>query len=312
MSTVPPVSLPSVRSVPSISQSSLWNTRSVTVLCGVAAVLLFLIYDMIRDLRAPKNEQPSQEKPDLSDRLMTQLFPLAANCNNQLCFSHYAAGLVRINLDSVRYYSKDSGEPVFINCTWNQWSFRQPMIYTSSADFPLQVFIPEMPFEHGLKVRFTQGQTPLFKVTLDVTDEMGIYEFANVSDKPTLNFHPASSTQIGPHHPFTRSVKEPLMILIPLQGPLEFRDRELGVGNYLICNTTDKTHVLFFEITDTISSTPAEVRLVVSIVAPPQEDPISVPHKLLLNSWEDTYLATHGKLYFQFTPTLLSITDTVI
>ncbi len=287
----------------STSSSFLWHNKTYLALAALAGIAVLIAYRFFlkngEDLsQAPRTKRHPDPEPtvDLSKRLITSLFPACANAKQEFTFNQFAQGIIRVNLNDLQLpSSSNSFDLIHIRWTDGSTVFCQPMTPGTS----LQAFIADLPYGKEIKLEFLYQTQTRAEVTITVDQAMGIYEIYKEAAEWKVESHPENQLiREGLQYDLSSSkVDSPLSILIHNVHTMGFRDIPKSVKEdsyFSFENTSDKTHVLFFQIasSDALFSTQNQ-NLVIPIAILPKTT-IILPKNFLRACWQFTLYSIHG------------------
>jgi hypothetical protein len=278
MSTVPSATAPS-------APSFLWNNKNYLLLAGLGIVLL-IVFRHFNSKTSTANRLPSA---DLSQRLVTT-FPYSANVNPM--FPSEVPGIIRINLENLGLSkSRNPLEFIFIQYAYQGKYFFLPMTVKGNE---AEIYLRHLPYGEKVYLQFQYKKEYVAGLYLNVDQKFGIYQIyieggdwkAVALPETPLQAVKKLDSDLDADTTLSLSIKSKLKIVDSKYITQEH--------HYRFKNTTQKIHVLFFEIAGlTAAADPKDLRLVVPITVLPGT--ITLPQGFLRTCWEQTFRSTHGR-----------------
>lgn len=283
MSTVPSATAPSA------TPSTLWNNKNYLILAGLGIAVLSIAYYFF-NRRAPVDNRPPPA--DLSQRLITAHFPKCANVN-QMFIRGDAQGSIKINLENLGIFkSRNPFEVIFIEYVHRGKTVSQPM---NMLEFEAEAYLRYLPYGEKVHLQF-KYQGKVLEQHLIVSETFAIYEIYIKNGSWIAEPHPETPHKAMGQWHFDFDADNSLSLSINNSSKVEEVPSRFVTQEkyYIFENTTQKVHVLFFEIAGlTAYGDTNEQRLVVPITVFPGG--IALPQGFLRTSWEHTFRTIHGR-----------------
>lgn len=280
MTTVPSATVPS-------ATSFLWNNKNYLLLAGGLGVILFIAY------RYFNRETSNNKTPDLTHRLIAAQFPQCANVKPKSASE--VSGIIRINLLNAGVpLPRNPLDLLVIEYTHKGKTFSMPM---TILEREAEAYVRHLPSGEDIHLQFKYQNTQPAGLTLKVDQKFGIYEIYIEEGNWKVDFHP--ETPPIDWRRLDNRYDADTSLALSISPPKLDTDTETRIikpeSHYYLTNTTQKVHILFFEIAGYIMNRQTEdLRLVVPIAVLPATT-IIFPKGFLRASWEHTYQSTHGK-----------------